>query len=74
MLIFEFAAPGQEVSRRHLHILRDLLLHFCHQAAHVAIANENADGRNTQAEFAAYLKAEGEKWSKVIKAANIRAE
>ena len=30
--------------------------------------------QSTPAEFAAYMRSEGEKWAKVVKAANIRAD
>src|SRR5215510_1171599 len=53
LLIFELAAPGDFRAGRKLDVFFDTLLHFRHQAAHVAIPNEDADGCDPQTQLPA---------------------
>src|SRR5439155_4118860 len=57
LLVFKLAAPGDEVTRRAIDGRFDFLLHFLHQAAHVASANEDGDGLDAHAELAADVHA-----------------
>src|SRR5215510_951273 len=59
LLVFKLAAPGQVIPRRHLRLAAHPFFHLGHQTAHVAVANEDADGHYSRTHLAANVHAAG---------------